>query len=804
MLVLLNPTLRAAAPGLLLAKVAASRSVGHGAVPCGGALPRPLLPLQLEGAAPCREAAAQNAAAGGAVPLAATCRVADARRAASASSRGSRDAGRTAAALGAAAAANAAAAAVAGSVAELFLRINGGGLSATAASGAGGHSLAAQHPWPSLSSWRTNGGFPQPPLLDTRSSCSLLDACGDIQDSPRQPGSASSTARRAYRHATAAGHLTSSHSRGYGGSASTGSGSSTADTSPDGRQQQHGRLTHDDQHYHQRQQELLPGGGSSNGGSSSGGSSSGIGGGGLHAGGTGLLRSHGPSPGLPVQPAVGSPPPPLQRPDRLAHETVTSAAVAGPGGRHEADAYEGDPREVVLRVLRSATAGACCSPGAGADLWCSDEDEAEAAELLGCSTTTVVAAAASGAAGAGAGLDVEADGIATERAVDSCLAASAATQRQLMRLPGRELAAAALAVLPRLPPWRVAALAVALARMQLLGAEGFKSGLVEHVVGRLYQFSPQQLADVAWALATARQYDVSFLEALAGRLTATAAQWDARSLAQVLWAFGRFSFVLGGSTGAGGGGGGAGGAQSDWAQSPPPPVGAEAVAAMVEKLQGELDGGSVAEVVYAAGVMCGSAGDWQAGRLQRLVGDFAADNMTAFGPEALGKLAAGLTGLGLRDLGGGQRRRLCAAVAGRAAELAARLEPEDLCRVVGLLAANDYCDAEDGGGGASGGSSCSSNSSSSLRALAARAEELVGTTAAAAAAAVAGGRHPHMLLPACELLEPGQAEALAAGFQALGVPLRGLPLVSSPLGPYAGGGGGGGGGGVSCGPAAFR
>ena len=211
----------------------------------------------------------------------------------------------------------------------------------------------------------------------------------------------------------------------------------------------------------------------------------------------------------------------------------------------------------------------------------------------------------------------------------------------------------------------------------------------------------------------------------AGRLTATAAQWDARSLAQVLWAFGRFSFVLGGSTGAGGGGGGAGGAQSDWAQSPPPPVGAEAVAAMVEKLQvggwlggwvggqhvrsacaeqaygahacgelcmlqiarhmrlerceccrqycmpssmmhvvhvvlmssasrwhvphaamahariccrhcrhcrhchqGELDGGSVAEVVYAAGVMCGSAGDWQAGRLQRLVGDFAADNMT--------------------------------------------------------------------------------------------------------------------------------------------------------------------------------
>lgn len=162
--------------------------------------------------------------------------------------------------------------------------------------------------------------------------------------------------------------------------------------------------------------------------------------------------------------------------------------------------------------------------------------------------------------------------------VRSCLAASAATQRQLMRLPGRELAAAALAVLPRLPPWRVAALAVALARMQLLGAEGFKSGLVEHVVGRLYQvracgwvggwvfhvystacgkapvipevslslilaprdapaclhvcllgplasshpphthtqFSPQQLADVAWALATARQYDVSFLEALAG------------------------------------------------------------------------------------------------------------------------------------------------------------------------------------------------------------------------------------------------------------------------------------------------
>lgn len=75
----------------------------------------------------------------------------------------------------------------------------------------------------------------------------------------------------------------------------------------------------------------------------------------------------------------------------------------------------------MLRVLRSATAGACCSPGAGADLWCSDEDEAEAAELLGCSTTTVVAAAASGAAGAGAGLDVEADGIATERAVDRCV-----------------------------------------------------------------------------------------------------------------------------------------------------------------------------------------------------------------------------------------------------------------------------------------------------------------------------------------------------------------------------------------------
>jgi hypothetical protein len=48
----------------------------------------------------------------------------------------------------------------------------------------------------------------------------------------------------------------------------------------------------------------------------------------------------------------------------------------------------------------------------------------------------------------------------------------------------------------------------------------------------------------------------------AGRLRETAAQWDARSLAKVLWAFGRFHFV-----------------------GREPSVGAEVLEAMVEKLQ---------------------------------------------------------------------------------------------------------------------------------------------------------------------------------------------------------------------------
>ncbi|KAG2448759.1 hypothetical protein HYH02_006113 [Chlamydomonas schloesseri] len=657
-----------------------------------------------------------------------------------------------------------------------------------------------------------------------------------------------------YSHSRLSSSSSSSGGSSSADAADSGPTTTTTTTSAPSRLTGHhhcqpaGSSLHPHPHPHPHQDQQHSAGLASSGGG--GGGMSGIAGGGLHGG--GMLRSHGPSPGLPLEPAAGSPPPPLQRPDRLAAETVTAAAVARSGGRYETDAYEGDPREVVLRVLRSAAAaGACCRPGASLELWCSDEDEELECLLMvqgqGQAQDSDVAADGEQQQqqqqqqGLGTGLlGVEADGIATERAVDSCLAASAAARHQLSRLPGPELAAQALAVLPRLPPGRVAALAVGLARLGLLGAGEFNAGLVEHVVGRMYRFSPQQLADVAWALATGRVYDLSFLEALAGRLTATAAQWDARSLAQVLWAFGRFSYVLGAGNGGGGGGGGGaqqhgagawaagGGGVDSEAGQPRLAVGAETVAAMVEKLQGELDGGSVAEVVFAAGsLLCGGGGsgcgggggrgggggssgsssssgaeaheDWQAGRLQRLVAEFARDNMTAFGPQALGKLAAGLSGLGLRGLGGGQRRRLCAAVAGRAAELAAQLEPEDLCRVVALLSSSGYreddpaeveaeAEAHQGRGGGLGGGS---SSSSSLRALAVRAEELMATTAAAAAAG-ACGRHPHML-PASAVLEPGQAEALAEGLRALGVPLR-VPVqvppgVVAPAGPAGAAGG---------------
>ncbi len=57
---------------------------------------------------------------------------------------------------------------------------------------------------------------------------------------------------------------------------------------------------------------------------------------------------------------------------------------------------------------------------------------------------------------------------------------------QLRRLSGADLSTVALAVLPSLPPGRVAQLSVALARLGHFDMQ-YKAVLVEHVVGRLYQ-----------------------------------------------------------------------------------------------------------------------------------------------------------------------------------------------------------------------------------------------------------------------------------------------------------------------------
>ncbi|GLC54184.1 hypothetical protein PLESTB_000832600 [Pleodorina starrii] len=379
--------------------------------------------------------------------------------------------------------------------------------------------------------------------------------------------------------------------------------------------------------------------------------------------GMGWPPSHGPGPGLPLDPTGHVPP--LPRPDHL-----------GPGGLADpvniAADHGGDPRDVIHSLILQSAAGL----GGVVPSWGSDQPDGE--ELRAHQERN--------------------------QPLASVLNSSAPpSPEQLRRLSGPDLSALAMAVLPTLPPSRVAQLAVALARLSHFDMQ-YKAVLVEHVVGRMYQFTPQQLADVAWAVAACGYYDLPFLEALAGRLRGTAPQWDARSLAKVLWAFGRFHFV-----------------------GRDPSVGSEALEAMVERLQDDMDGATVAEVVYAAGQLVGSGvGDWQFNQLQGLVSDFALTSIEAFGPEALGKLASGLNELGVA----GVEQELCDVVAARAAQLAPRLEPEDICRVMELLESNGKRNWDD------------------LEALAARAAELS--------------------RPPAGRLSPAQAVELVAAFNSVG------------------------------------
>ncbi|GLI66071.1 hypothetical protein VaNZ11_009790, partial [Volvox africanus] len=169
--------------------------------------------------------------------------------------------------------------------------------------------------------------------------------------------------------------------------------------------------------------------------------------------------------------------------------------------------------------------------------------------------------------------------------------------------------------------------------------------------------------------------------------------------------------------------------------------------------QGETDGATVAEVVYAAGQLCGSgAGEWQFSRLQGLVADFVLTNIESFGPEALGKLASGLSELG----SGGVDEEVCDLVTRRAADLAQRLEPEDIRRVMDLLESHGK------------------RNWAALEALAARAAELS--------------------RPPSPRLGPHQAAALVTAFNALGhvsrsvleLAERGPSVQTTPAGGFVG------------------
>ncbi|KXZ51725.1 hypothetical protein GPECTOR_11g172 [Gonium pectorale] len=383
--------------------------------------------------------------------------------------------------------------------------------------------------------------------------------------------------------------------------------------------------------------------------------------------GSGASQRHGPGPGLPLEPSAGSLLGSLQPPE---HQ--------GPGGMADpttiAEAHEGEPRELVHRFILHSVTEAPTSPPWGSDLnepTLEDEPQRQSMSPLG--------------------------------PID---------EETLRSLPEPELAALALAVMPGLPPARVAALSVALARLGHFDM-AYKGALVEHVVGRLYQFTPQQLADVAWAVAACGYYDLPFLEALAGRLRETAPQWDARSLAKVLWAFGRFHFV-----------------------GKEPSVGADALEAMMEKLQEMMDGDSVAEVLFAAGQLCGSGCDIDLNGRLRSAADFAVQNIHTFGPEAIGKLASGMLTLGGDDC----EEELCDAIATRAQQLAPHMDAVDVCRVMDLL-----------------GSHCHRSSPAALDAMAARAAELAAQSFGGGGAA--GGR---------ARLGADQAGSLVANFNALG------------------------------------
>ncbi|KAG2501258.1 hypothetical protein HYH03_001065 [Edaphochlamys debaryana] len=376
-----------------------------------------------------------------------------------------------------------------------------------------------------------------------------------------------------------------------------------------------------------------------------------------------LPGGQGPGPGLRAEPcrAFG---PPLQRPDRLAPGPL------GGGPTSVRDEVQADPRDTMVRlVLRSAAATA-------------DPAAAPAGPLARppprapprpppwswfCSAT-------------------DSDSCDVSEAEASAAAAAASTERssRLRGMPAPQLAAAAAAALPALPPARVAELAAAAAALEGGFSVAFGEALVEVVVGRMYQFSPQQLSDVAAALAAAGFHDLPFLEALAGRLRETPSQWDAPTLAGVMAAFARFDFV--GARPGGGGGG-------------------EAVEAMIEALLSRMDCPGAAEIVFAAGEGLGgshssalgaasgtqpvaaatAAAAWRGGRLCEVLAAFAKEprHMRVFGPEPLGKLAGGLAGLDPPP--GPHTDAAAAAVARRAAEMATILGPDDLCHIARFL-----------------------------------------------------------------------------------------------------------------------
>jgi len=212
-----------------------------------------------------------------------------------------------------------------------------------------------------------------------------------------------------------------------------------------------------------------------------------------------------------------------------------------------------------------------------------------------------------------------------------------------LRALAPELARAA----PSLSPSQLAALLPALARAGLSDA-ALRDAACAAVVSRLDEFSPAELADVAFSLARGLGHDHEAIRAVVGRAAADPAAFGVAALSKLLWACARLSYA------------------------------ADALPSLLEHVVVECTGSpdsaaAVAEISHAAGTL-----DWADDRLHAAVAAYAGSNPASFDGHGVAKVLAGLVGVGYDDAA------LFATLADRAAGCARRgeLAPPDAARIL--------------------------------------------------------------------------------------------------------------------------